>query len=185
MKVAVGSARAPKLAAVRLAFERLAGIGWPAAEAELVPVGVASGEADTPISDTATLAGARRRARSALLAVRGCDLAVGLEGGIAVVAGDPPTVVLRNWAVAWDGGKEGVGSGPAVQLPHALATAVLGGEDLAAAIDRFVGDHDIRSRQGAFGVLTRDLVTRSDAFAVAVLAALAPWYNAAAWMEDR
>lgn len=184
MKVAVGSTRAPKIAAVRLAFDRLAGIGWPGTEVELVPVRAVSGEADTPVGDAASLAGARRRARSALLAVRGSDLAIGMEGGVEVVEGAPPAVVLRNWAAAWDGGREGVGSGPAVQLPRALAAAVLGGEDLAAAVDRFVGDRDIRSRQGAFGVLTRDLLTRADAFALAVLAALAPWYNAGAWMED-
>ncbi|MEW6338850.1 MAG: inosine/xanthosine triphosphatase [Acidobacteriota bacterium] len=184
MRFAVGSTRAPKLAAVRLALDRVASLGWPGAQVEVVGVQVPSGEADTPVGDEAMLAGARRRARSALDAVEGAGLGIGLEGGVAVVDGVPRAVVLRNWAVAWDGAREGVGAGPAVQLPEALAGAVLGGEDLAAAIDGFARQNDVRSRQGAFGVLTRDLVTRSDAFALAVIAALAPWYNAAAWMEE-
>ena len=58
-----------------------------------------------------------------------------------------------------------------------MAAAVLRGEDLAPAIDRHADEHDVRSRQGAFGVLTVGLMTRADAYAQAVLTALAPWYK--------
>jgi non-canonical (house-cleaning) NTP pyrophosphatase len=37
---------------------------------------------------------------------------------------------------------------------------------------------DTRSTRGAWGVLTRDLIGRRDAFRTAVIAALAPFYNA-------
>jgi len=36
----------------------------------------------------------------------------------------------------------------------------------------------VRSKQGAWGVLSRDLLTRSDSFEAALLAAFAPFYNA-------
>jgi non-canonical (house-cleaning) NTP pyrophosphatase len=36
----------------------------------------------------------------------------------------------------------------------------------------------VRSRQGAWGVLTRGLLTRSVSFETALVAALAPFYNA-------
>ena len=55
---------------------------------------------------------------------------------------------------------------------------------LAEAVDAFAGTHGIRDAQGAWGVLTRDLVTRRDAFRLAVINAFAPFYNAEAYRED-
>lgn len=185
LKIAVGSRREPKLVGVRLALENLAAVPWPATGATLEAFDIPSGAADTPIGDLAIIAGARRRAHGALAAMGGDGLGLGLEGGVTVLSRRPLVVVLRNWTVAWDGTTEGLGASPSVQLPAALARAVFGGEDLAAAIDRLVGDHDVRSRQGTFGVLTRDLITRADAFALSVVAALAPWYNSQARTEGR
>jgi len=176
VRIAVGSTREPKLAGVRAALARLATVGWPGEPVELVPVDAVSGQADTPLSAEATLAGARDRARSALGSVPGADIALGLEGGVEVLARRPLEAVLRNWAVAWDGVREGIGSSAGVLLPEPVAADVLAGEDLAAVIDRWAAERDVRSRQGAFGVLTSGLVNRADAFAQAVLTALAPFY---------
>jgi non-canonical (house-cleaning) NTP pyrophosphatase len=44
-------------------------------------------------------------------------------------------------------------------------------------IDEVAGIQDIRSRQGAWGILSRDLVTRAMSFEVALIAAFAPFYN--------
>jgi non-canonical (house-cleaning) NTP pyrophosphatase len=40
------------------------------------------------------------------------------------------------------------------------------------------GERDVRSRQGAWGVLSRDLLTRAQSFESALVAAFAPFYNA-------
>jgi len=176
VRIAIGSTREPKLAGVRSALERLAAVPWPGGPVELVPVDVASGQADTPLSAEATLAGARTRARAALGAVAGAELALGLEGGVEVLSRAPLEAVLRNWAVAWDGVREGVGSSAGIMLPEPVAADVLAGLDLASVIDRWAAEHDVRSRQGAFGVLTAGLVNRADAYAQAVLTALAPYY---------
>jgi inosine/xanthosine triphosphatase len=181
MRVAVGTLREPKIAGVRTALERLAAIPWPAEDIELSPVQVASGQADTPLSWTATLEGARTRARSALAVSPGATLALGLEGGVEVLSRQPLAAVLRNWAVAWDGMREGIGSSAGIMLPEPVAAAVLAGEDLAAVIDRHANLRDVRSRQGAFGVLTAGVLMRADAYAQAVLAALAPWYAGSEW----
>jgi len=176
VRIAVGSTREPKLAGVRAALERLAAVPWPATPVELAPVDAASGQADTPLSGEATLAGARARARAALRAVAGAGLALGLEGGVEVLSHAPLQVVLRSWAVAWDGVREGVGSSAGILLPEPVAADVLAGEDLAAVIDRWAAERDVRSRRGAFGVLTAGVVNRADAFAQAVVVALAPFY---------
>jgi inosine/xanthosine triphosphatase len=177
MRIAVGSRREPKITGVTMALERLATLPWPGEEVALEPVDVASGQADTPLSTEATLAGARARARAALAAVPDASLGLGLEGGVEVLGRAPFQVVLRNWAVAWDGCREGVGSSAGILLPETVAAAVLAGEDLASVIDRHANEHDVRSRQGAFGVLTAGVLTRADAYVQAVLTALAPWYK--------
>ena len=51
------------------------------------------------------------------------------------------------------------------------------------AIDRFAGDSGIRDAQGAWGVLSRNLITRQEAFRVAVIAAFAPFYNSGMYRQ--
>jgi hypothetical protein len=46
-------------------------------------------------------------------------------------------------------------------------------------LTRVAGARDVRSRQGAWGILSRDLVTRSLSFELALIAAFAPFYNPA------
>jgi len=50
--------------------------------------------------------------------------------------------------------------------------------ELSVAIDRFAGEVGIRDAQGAWGVLSGNLVTRQDSFRIAVITAFAPFYNA-------
>ncbi len=179
MRVAVGTLRRAKLEAVRLAFQRVAEAGlWMPDGIELVPADVPSGVSAMPMNEPEGITGARNRAHICWERLD-VDLALGLEGGVVVLPGPEPTLILRNWAVAWDGRIEWIGSGPGVQLPSSLARSVLSGVELGDAIDVFAGAHDIRSGKGTFGVLTRDLMDRPYAFAEAVVAALVPWYNSA------
>jgi len=176
MRIAIGTQRRAKLEAVRRALLRLQEIPWPEdGAAHIVPVSVPSGVSPMPLSEREGLAGAANRARAALEAT-GADLALGLEGGAVVLDPGEPLLLLRNWAAAWDGSRLWYGSGPGIELPPQLSKPILQGEELGVAIDRYTGQHDIRSGRGTFGVLTADLLDRAHAFEDAVLAALAPWY---------
>ena len=113
---------------------------------------------------------------------------VGMEGGLEVASCDSPQeesgglgrrVFLESWAYVTDGTRRHFGRSGAIELPEALAIEVLDHDvELAAAIDKFAGMAGIRDGQGAWGVLSRDLITRRDAFRVALIAAFAPFYNA-------
>jgi non-canonical (house-cleaning) NTP pyrophosphatase len=97
-------------------------------------------------------------------------------------------VFLESWAYVTDGVRGHFGRSGGVEIPELLAREVLdNGVELSLAIDRFAVTHDpdrfagtsgIRNAQGAWGVLSGNLITRQEAFRVAVIAAFAPFYNA-------
>src|SRR5205814_9235484 len=106
---------------------------------------------------------------------------VGLEGGLDVVheAGGARRVLLESWAYVIGGAEGFYGCSGGIEVPAALAREVLeNGVELSVAIDRFAGAVGIRDAQGAWGVLSNNLITRQEAFRVAVIAAFAPFYNA-------
>lgn len=184
--VAVGSTRRPKLNAVWEAMTILGPALDPNAPFEVTGEEVESGVAHTPLSRAEIMIGARNRAE--ILERRAREggfprhFFLGLEGGLDVVSmSGRRFVFLENWAYISDGkGRAAYGQSGSVLLPDALAQEVVDkGTELGIAIDAFAGENGIRDAQGAWGVLTRNLITRQDAFRVAVINAFAPFYNAA------
>src|SRR5262249_32876609 len=121
---------------------------------------------------------------------RGWNYFVGLEGGLDLVhepaisraafdaEAPSPRVFLESWAYVTDGQDGYFGRSAAVEIPSALAHEVLDrGVELADAIDRFAGVVGVRDGHRAWGVLTHNLISRQEAFRVAVIAAFAPFYN--------
>jgi inosine/xanthosine triphosphatase len=104
---------------------------------------------------------------------------VGLEGGLDVLEENGKRrVFLESWAYVSDGRRGHFGRSGGVEIPEALAHEVLERDvELSVAIDKFAGDVGIRDAQGAWGVLSGNLITRQEAFRVAVIAAFAPFYN--------
>jgi inosine/xanthosine triphosphatase len=156
----------------------------PGARLEVVGLDVESGVSRTPSSCGELMRGARQRAEALVLLGREKEEAwryfVGLEGGLDVLPEDSGRrVFLESWAYVSDGTRGHYGRSGSVELPEALAQEVLDkGVDLSVAIDRFAGSVGIRDAQGAWGVLSGNLITRQEAFRVAVVAAFAPFYNA-------
>jgi inosine/xanthosine triphosphatase len=182
--IAVGSMRKPKVEAVRDALAVFGSSLAGSAEFEIVPVEVPSGVRHTPLSREDLMAGARQRAEALVHLARESNRPwkyfVGLEGGLDVIhEGAKRWVFLESWAyVADDTGRGAFGRSGAVVLPEALAKMVVDeGVELSEAIDAFAGGRGIRDAQGAWGVISRNLITRQDAFRVAVISAFAPFFN--------
>jgi non-canonical (house-cleaning) NTP pyrophosphatase len=182
--VAVGSTRKPKVEAVNDALGVVGPFLGANATFEIVPVEVPSGVRHTPLSREDLMTGARQRAEALIRIASERHVRwkyfVGLEGGLDVIhEGAKRWVFLESWAyVADDGGLGAYGRSGAVLLPEALAKVVVdAGVELSEAIDAFAGGRGIRDAQGAWGVLSRNLITRQDAFRVALISAFAPFYN--------
>jgi inosine/xanthosine triphosphatase len=180
--IVVASTRPAKVDAVRAAIDRIAAIdsAFQHITLELVDAG-AVGPA-MPMSDRETLAGAIARAEAVARTTSPSFLAIGLEGGFAPMPaeGTRPATILVSWAAATDGTRWGYGCGGSILVPDAIAREVLGGRELGDVIDEMAGE-PVRGTRGAWGLLTRDLIGRRDAFTVATLAALAPFYNPGAY----
>ena len=181
--IALGSDRAAKIMAVRASVARVATVDAEWTNANVVARRVETTLPAMPLTDWQLMEGARERA----LAVRDslnsrrleADIYVGLEGGFhsISISGEWHTF-LRGWAYATDGEKSAFGAAPSIAVPADIVTRVVQGRrELGAVIDEVTGGRDIRSKQGAWGVLSRDLVTRSMSFELALIAAFAPFYN--------
>jgi inosine/xanthosine triphosphatase len=136
-----------------------------------------------PLSDQELMQGARERAeavRSIMLHQNlEADLYVGLEGGFhSIQQGEEWHTFLRGWAYVTDGYRGSFGMSPSVTVPDSIVAAVVDEKrELGIVIDEVAGTRDVRSKQGAWGVLSRDLLTRSMSFEAALIAAFAPFYN--------
>jgi inosine/xanthosine triphosphatase len=184
--VAVGSTRRPKLDAVRDALAAITPRFANNPTFEITGIEVPSGVRHTPLSREDIMTGARLRVEALVRMGREKKLPwkyfVGLEGGIDVVReGGVRWAFLESWAYVTDtAGRASYGLSGAILLPESLAkTVVDDGVELSEAIDAFAGAKGIRDAQGAWGVLTGNLITRQDSFRVALVTAFSALLNGA------
>ena len=182
-RIALGSERAAKIMAVRASIARIAEVDSRWRDATVVARRVETNAPAMPLTDWELMSGARERAltvRTLLIEQKlETDLYVGLEGGFHSISveGEWHTF-LRGWAYVTDGFTGSFGMSPSIAVPPAIVKSVIEGkQELGLVIDEVAGARDVRSRQGAWGVLSRDLLTRSMSFEAALIAAFAPFYN--------
>jgi inosine/xanthosine triphosphatase len=184
LKIAVGSTRRPKLNAVKEAAAAIAPLFGDGTTFDITGYEVESGVSHTPSSRQELMQGARQRVQALHETLREKkvpgDYYIGLEGGLDVaVENGLRRVFLESWAYISDGRIGHFGCSGSIELPDALAEEVLSrGKELSVAIDQFAGAVGIRDGQGAWGVLSGNLISRQDSFRLAVIAAFAPYYNA-------
>ena len=181
--IALGSDRAAKIMAVRASIARIAEVDSAWRNTTIVARPVHTDAPAMPLNDWELMSGARQRAlavREILLEQRlGADLYVGLEGGFHSISVDGEWhTFLRGWAFVTDGKRGSFGMSPSIGVPDFIVQDVVGGKrELGIVIDEVAGVREVRSKQGAWGVLSRDLLTRAMSFEAALIAAFAPFYN--------
>lgn len=189
--IALGSDRAAKIMAVRASVARVAAIDPDWANANVVARRVDTSVPSMPLTDWQLMQGAQERAFAVRQSLKNrrleADIYVGLEGGFhsVSIAGEWHTF-LRGWAYATDGERGAFGAAPSISVPNDIVKSVVEGRhELGTVIDEVTGGRDIRSKQGAWGVLSRDLVTRSMSFELALIAAFAPFYNSKMYVQQK
>lgn len=166
MRVAVGSENPVKVEAVQLAFNRV----WPRRKFEFSATKVASGVSEQPLSDREMIKGARQRAALAISGQQSAEYGVGLEGGLLKLGQD---WFGRSWVVVCSrGGKTGIASSVSCQIPRVMMDLVHKGKDMKQVVEILYGIKDIGKKQGYWGILTNNRITRSSGYAEAVMMAL-------------
>ena len=183
MLIAIASKRRPKVEAVRQVLPTIRHVLDPASsEIEYLTYEV-DGGIDMPRSLDQLLGGAKQRvvALQSILQSekKHADYFIGMEGGFHTVESDGQRLVfLQSWAYVSHGKAGYYGSSGNVLVPGQIAKEVMDhGRDLSEVIDEVAEQTDIRSKQGTWGVLTRDFLTRQQSFETALIAAFAPFYN--------
>ena len=167
-QVVVGTTNPAKLAAVNSAIQRI----WPTAL--VTGINVDSGVRAQPLSDEEAIRGATNRARLALK-MRDADLGIGVEGNTVELA---QGMFSTAWVVVLDrAGLHGLGSSGRFLLPETVAQAVRQGGELGPLMDELTGEQNTKHKQGAVGILTNSLITRTAALETAVIFALTRFIN--------
>ncbi len=185
MLILIGSERAPKVNAVKAAFEKILPLAeFSGATPSFFPCSAESGIAAMPMTLQELMLGARNRARSALNHLpHGNEAAfsIGLEGGFfqETVAGHK-RFFLQSWAYVEHptSGQGSFGSSAAIPVPEQISAEILAsGAELGEVIDRYGRERNIRDKGGAFEVFSKGLVNRQGSFELAIICAMAPFYQ--------
>lgn len=165
MKIAVGSTNPVKIEAVKLAFAKV----WPEKNWEVIGLAVPSGISDQPMSDLESIKGARNRAKLALEKGE-ADFGVGLEGGMEKIDNH---YFDCGWAcVVNKKGEEGLASTLRMTVPPRLVSLVKNGQELGDALDLVFKTKNVKQKQGHFGLMTNNVLSRTSEYADGVVAAL-------------
>jgi inosine/xanthosine triphosphatase len=135
---------------------------------------VPSGVSDQPMSDEETLQGALNRAQNARTVVPEADFWVGIEGGCEEKHDE---LLAFAWVVVCSREQIGKGRTGAFCLPLEIAQLVRQGVELGEADDRIFGRSNSKQMNGAIGILTGDVMDRTQYYENAVVLALIPFKN--------
>jgi inosine/xanthosine triphosphatase len=115
---------------------------------------------DQPFSDEETKCGALNRAHDC--AAKGADIGMGFEGGVMEMKDG---LYLCNWgAVADQAGNSITASGARILLPPAVEEGLRSGVELGVWMGEWTQDPELRKKEGAIGVFTSGLLSRSEMF---------------------
>jgi len=184
VKVYIGSLRQPKVQAVKNIFEKLSEILTPEVKPQFNCKSVQSNVSEMPTTQIEIMQGARNRALNMLHSVEGDNredaFFIGMEGGVYLspIPEYHSQCYLQSWVFVSDRQKGYFGASPAMPLTNTLKNSIFeeGGE-LGELIDLVAKQSGIRSKEGAFGVLSKGFLDRQTIFENALLAAMAPFYN--------
>lgn len=170
-KIIVASKNPVKLKATELGFSKM----FPNEMFEIVGISAPSEVPDQPMSDKETLLGATNRVRNVSIIEPNADFWVGIEGRLAKTKNQ---LEAFAWIVIKSkNGKTGRGKTGTFILPNKITELILQGKELGEADDIVFGMKNSKQSNGAVGILTGNVLTRTTFYEPAVILALIPFNN--------
>jgi inosine/xanthosine triphosphatase len=169
-KIIVGSKNPVKIKATLKAFKKV----FKNEKFKIEGVDVPSGVPSQPMGNEQTIKGSLNRANNAYKKYPGADYYVGLEGGLEELDG---SLYAFGWVSVKGKKMIGKGRSPSNVLPQDVTKLIKKGIELGKADDIVFGRKNSKESNGTIGILTHDLITRTDAFTLATILALIPFVN--------
>lgn len=172
MRVVVASQNPVKIETALRAFQEV----FPHVPCECEGVSAESQVSSQPLSDHETLEGAQNRIASARGRVPDADFYVGIEGGVEDCDNE---LHCFAWIVVESKeGKRGKGRSAAFIVPPEIRRLIIEeGKELGDADDLVFGGTNTKQKNGSIGLLTNDVITRTELYRHAAIAALIPFIH--------
>lgn len=171
MKTIVIASKNPvKVAATLNGFRKM----FPSIEFKISSVQVPSNVSAQPLTSSETLAGASNRAANAREVFPDADYWVGIEGGVDDYGQE---MAVFAWVVVQSSDQIGKGRTGTFYLPAQISDLVRSGKELGEADDIVFNRFNSKQENGAIGLLTGDLIDRTQLYEMAVIFALLPFRN--------
>ena len=170
-KVIVASTNPVKVEAAQIGFAKM----FPNESFDVHGISAPSEVSEQPMSSNETLMGATNRAHNVSKLAPEADYWIGIEGGIEDVNEE---LEVFAWVVVKSkDGKIGKGRTGSFFLPEKVAELIKQGMELGEADDIVFGLTNSKQANGAVGILTGDVLTRTTYYEPAVILALIPFKN--------
>lgn len=168
--ILVASKNPVKINAALKGFQKV----FPGSKFKVKGISINSDVKDQPMSDEETLRGARNRVNKAIKKYTEYDYFVGIEGGAEEIEKELTTFA---WVVIRSGKKIGKGKTATFLLPQKATKLIRKGKELGDAMDQIFNKKNIKHKSGAIGLLTDNLITRTQLYTPTVIIALIPFYK--------
>ena len=170
MKIIIASSNPIKINATKLAFEQM----FPDHLFQFEGVSISSDISDQPMSNNETLKGAMNRSNNAKLECMDADYWIGIEGGVEKKGNE-----MQVFAWIYIQSKEMVGKARTAtfNLPKKIIELIDSGMELGDADDIIFNRRNSKQKNGAVGILTKDLIDREKYYTHAIIMALIPFKN--------
>ena len=170
-KVVVASTNPVKINTVRLGFSKM----FPKMLTNIEGIAVSSDVSEQPLSEEEALMGAQNRIKNVFRLSSKANFWVGIEGGLQEVSGEMEAFA---WIVVKSkNGKMGKGRTASFFLPQKIAELIKQGKELGEADDIVFGRTNSKQINGAVGLLTGNVITRTTDYEQAMILALVPFKN--------
>jgi inosine/xanthosine triphosphatase len=170
VKIIIASRNPIKINATKLAFEQM----FPDKIFQFEGVSISSDISDQPMSNNETLKGAINRSNNAKLEYMDADYWIGIEGGVEKKGNE-----MQVFAWIYIQSKEMVGKARTAtfDLPKKIIELIDSGMELGDADDVIFNRRNSKQKNGAVGILTKDLIDREKYYTHAIIMALIPFNN--------
>lgn len=177
-KVIIASRNPVKINAVKIGFTSM----FSNETFDFEEISVPSGVQDQPLDNSTTLGGALNRANNAMAKSKNADYWVGIEGGIEQTG--EKEMQAFAWIVVRSKYTIGKGKTGTFFLPDEIIRLINEGKELGEADDKVFGLSNSKQNNGAVGILTDNIINRTDLYSQGVILALIPFKQTKYYSEQ-